>query len=175
METTMFTFSMQPHPTYVPITDYVDYEVSDFGQVRKKLQSGTYRYLTNWLNDKHFVATLHKDGAAKNFYVHRLVLQQHGPEQPADMPLALHLDDNPANNEISNIVWGSKRTNAQMAVKNGKLCPHSMKMFLTPQQAQIVRDMFASGKFSMRDIAKEMGCSRWTVSNIVHNRINRLR
>lgn len=171
----MITFSMNPQPTYLPVDGFENYEVSDFGQVRKVLKGGGYRYLTNWQNDKHFVATLTKDGKAQNFYVHRLVIQQHGPEQPADKPLALHLDDNPENNEISNIVWGNKRTNAQMAVKNGKLCPHSMKMFLTPQEAAIVRDMFATGKHSMRDIAKEMGCSRWTVSNVIHNRVNRLR
>ena len=169
----MITFSMNPQPTYLPVDGYELYEVSDFGQVRKKLKSGGYRYLTPWVNDKHFVTTFHKDGKAKNFYLHRIVLQQHGGEQPDDMPLALHLDDDPSNNQISNLVWGSKTTNAQMAIQNGKLCPHALKTFLTRRQAEQVRDLRATGKYSMRELAKQFGCSRWTISNIVHNRFLR--
>lgn len=159
--------------TYVSIPDFDNYQVSNLGTVRKKLKNGGYRVINPWLSDSHYSVTLVNETGRKVFYIHRLVLIAFGPPMPADRPLCMHLDDNPANNCIQNLMWGDKRMNAMMAVSNGRLCPAELRVFLTREEAEAVREEYAAGK-SMQQIATLFGCSRWTISNIVHNRTARL-
>lgn len=156
--------------TYKQIPEYPRYEISDEGTVRKKLKSGNYRVINPWRGDSHYTVTLTDDfKQRKNYYIHRLVQVAFGPPQPDDMPLVCHRDDDPTHNHIDNLTWGSKQTNAQMAVANGKLCPASDRVYLTRDEAKQVKEQFAAGK-SMRQLATIFGCSRWTISNIVSNK-----
>lgn len=161
METTMIA--------YTTIAGFPDYEISHCGNVRRLLKNGSYREIKGWQNDRYTMITLSKNREKTVIYLHRLVLINFGPKQPEHLPLALHLDDDPTNNTIDNLVWGDKRMNSQMAITNGKLMDHRLKIFLTKDESdQVIRD-YASGR-SMRSIAKSLGCSRWTVSRIVHGR-----
>lgn len=55
----------------------------------------------------------------KRQYIHRLVCEAfHGPA-PEDRPLVLHWDDDPSNNQASNLRWGSKSDNMVDRVRNG--------------------------------------------------------
>jgi hypothetical protein len=156
--------------TYTEIPGYPAYEVSNVGTMRKKLSSGSYRVINPWQCGKHFMVTLTDEYKQKrSFYIHRLVQVVYGPEQPADMPLVCHRDDDPSHNHIDNLEWGNKQTNARMAVANGKLCPAIDRVYLTREEARQVREQFATGK-SMRQLATIYGCSRWTISNIVRNK-----
>ena len=50
--------------------------------------------------------------------LHRLVCEAfHGPA-PTDKPLALHWDDDPLNNDCSNLRWGSAQDNADDMKRN---------------------------------------------------------
>lgn len=156
------------------INGYSRYEVSEDGKVRKKKLAGGYRIINPWLSDNHYKIELTDDyQQRRRIYLHRLVLVTYGPEQPSDKPLALHRDDDPANNHIDNIVWGDKSDNGKMAAQNGKLRPFADHKFLTMAEAEQVRSLRSHG-LSMSRIAREFGCSRWTVANILNNKIKRL-
>lgn len=94
------------------------YQVSNTGQVRslrgwngkeyisrikilKQAQGGTVPYL--------FVG-LHKDKQIQQVNVHRLVAQTF-LDNPDNLPVVMHLDDNPLNNHVDNLKWSTQKEN----------------------------------------------------------------
>ena len=59
-----------------------------------------------------------RDGQRANRTVHSLVLEAFDRPRP-DGLWGLHRDDNPANNHINNLYWGTPPQNAQDRVRNG--------------------------------------------------------
>lgn len=112
------------------------YEVSDHGRVRSLdrtitgiLSRGhlmTYdrpfpgRILKSRLakNARHITVTLCRDGMEQTVTLHSLVLGAFVGPRPADM-WGLHWDDNPSNNRLDNLRWGTPTDNAQDAIRNG--------------------------------------------------------
>lgn len=159
--------------TYATINAFPAYEVNHDGQVRRLQKNGEYSYLSPYMVGKHFRVTLMRDNKRHFMLVHRLVLMTHGPVQPIDKPLVLHKDDNPANNTLENLVWGDKRDNSLMMVENGLMCPHSAKVFLTRAEASAIRTRYSEGD-TMNNLSDIYGASRWTIANIVYDRVQRL-
>lgn len=72
-------------------------------------------------NSGHYRAcTLYRDAKPKQFLVHLLVLETFIGPRPEKM-YGCHRDDNPDNNHVENLYWGTARQNALDAVNNG-LC-----------------------------------------------------
>jgi hypothetical protein len=151
------------------IKDFPNYQISNCGIVRRIRADGSYRLLNPFWKDRHLAVHLTNEWGSQRLYVHRLVLVTYGPSQPDHLPFALHHDDDATNNHIDNLTWGDRKMNAQMAAKNGRLTPYSQRTFLNRDEAQQVRVRYNNGS-SMIQIAKQFGCSRWTVSDIVNNR-----
>lgn len=57
------------------------------------------------------------------FRVHRLMLMAFIGAPPSPDSFGMHLDDNPANNVLENLKWGSNSENILMAIANGKKHP----------------------------------------------------
>lgn len=99
------------------------YQVSDTGQVR------------SFINNRHGVGTKShplKQQINKNGYptvclgrgnrhlVNRLVASAFIPN-PNNYPLVLHSDDNPLNNNVKNLRWGTQKHNMEDCVNRGRL------------------------------------------------------
>jgi len=105
-----------------------DYQVSDTGLVyslsRTVVRSNGRPYTVpakllkpRW-NSTHWQVILYCNGERHHRFVHRLVLESFvGP--PPDGMVGLHRDDNPHNNHVSNLYWGTMRENALDRVRNG--------------------------------------------------------
>ena len=61
-------------------------------------------------------------GEAKEPYIHRLVAKTHIPN-PDNLPIVRHLDDDPTNNSIDNLAWGTQKDNHEDCVRNGHFKP----------------------------------------------------
>lgn len=101
------------------------YQVSSKGRVRSfrlwRRDKNTYpRYLSFYTNKHgHFYVDLAKnDGTKKKCLVHRLVAEAFLPN-PEGLPYVCHKDDNPQNNELSNLYWGTAHGNHFDAWANG--------------------------------------------------------
>lgn len=116
-----------------PAPDYEDrYEVSSYGRVRRSgfytgnrwgtqswwppqpvrpTSTPPYGHRTVFLSDGK--------GNAKGIKVHRLVLRAFVGEPPLDKRNGLHRDDNPANNHLMNLYWGTHHDNSVDSVANG--------------------------------------------------------
>lgn len=106
------------------IKDFPGYQVSDKGNIRSRINNRhglgkDYHEISPCLNDKqgHKSVQLGRDNRRS---VHRLVAEAFIPN-PNNYPLVRHLDDDPSNNNVDNLAWGTQRDNMQDCVKHGRL------------------------------------------------------
>jgi hypothetical protein len=105
------------------------YEVSNHGQVRsldRRVFSGENRSRVvpgqlmklQTLNTGHLYAQLSKNGEQFKAQVHHLVLVAFDCPRPDGLN-GLHRDDDPLNNHILNLYWGTQSQNMYDKVRNG--------------------------------------------------------
>lgn len=108
------------------------YEVSDVGRVRsvnrlvkhrcdglKRLRGKMIAQRPGLKASGHLKVILYRDGKGHPLWVHRLVLEAFVGPCP-DGLMALHADDDPKNNTLSNLSWGTRSQNLLDAVRNGR-------------------------------------------------------
>ncbi|WP_044027529.1 NUMOD4 domain-containing protein [Corynebacterium glutamicum] len=111
------------------VPGYEDYyKVSNHGRVRSLDRwiptAKTIRFYSGGiiapsaLSDGHLKVRLYKDGSKKNHKIHRLVLRAFDRE-PRDGEVCRHLDGNPENNHIDNLVWGTQSENNYDQTRHG--------------------------------------------------------
>lgn len=62
---------------------------------------------------------LYRNGKKHKVTLARLVAKTYLPN-PHNYPSVLHLDDNPSNNTLSNLMWGTNRVNCEQRQQNQK-------------------------------------------------------
>lgn len=105
--------------TWCPIPGYEGrYAISDEGRVRSMDRIDAKGHLDQGVFLKpsakpsgHLRVTLSRDGVARRFWVHRLVLEAFVGARPDGMQ-ACHNDGNPSNNLWSNLRWDTASANA---------------------------------------------------------------
>lgn len=130
--------------TWKEIKDYKGYEVSNLGNVRTFKNKGIQKKETNTIpillkqrqiithcGKKYTRVNLCLNSTKKQYFVHRLVALAFIPN-PENKPQVNHKDNNPLNNELSNLEWctnsenqihrfklnGTKNTYGQYICKN---------------------------------------------------------
>ena len=162
------------------IIDYPDYQVSNFGRVRristasrarrwkslyvKKPQSNG-RYLTTWLYNEH---------SGKKVYIHRLVLTVFArPARPGEE--GNHGDGDRSNNRIDNLEWLTPSQNMYHAFKTGlrigKGSPGRVGELhplcrLRNGEVYLIKKLLNDGRISRSIIAKMFKLAKSTISKI---------
>lgn len=106
-------------------------------------------------------------GKKKLIQTHRLIWQSFNGPIPPGM-IVRHLDDNPANNALSNLVLGTHKDNAKDAARNGVLRTgekHGMHK-LTADAVRSIRERAAAGE-SETALAMEHGVWQGTISAVL--------
>lgn len=106
------------------IKGFPGYQVSKHGEVRSYINN---RYGPS-LKDPRLLKSIKTRrgydtvclGRGNRKLVHRLVAEAFIPN-PDDLPIVRHLDDDPSNNLIDNLAWGTQTDNMQDCVKHGRL------------------------------------------------------
>ena len=100
---------------------YVDgapeYMVSDYGRVWSKKSK---KILKVKPMDKHghMGVSLFVDGKPRYEYIHRVMAKAFVPNTNND-PIVRHLNDNPKDNFIENLQWGTQKDNIKDCINNG--------------------------------------------------------
>lgn len=91
--------------------------VSDHGRFYNTV---TKRFLkpTHGDGHGHLAVKLSANGTHRQGYAHRLIAQAFIPNEN-NYSIVRHLDDDPSNNEIENLAWGTQKDNHADAVRNG--------------------------------------------------------
>ena len=98
------------------------YEVSDAGRIRSKRRSGSSGGVLRPMvrPDGRMRVALSKNGVVTDFLLHRVVLEAFRGPCPEGME-ACHSDDDPSNNNLSNLRWDTHANNVNDRRRNGKM------------------------------------------------------
>jgi hypothetical protein len=170
-----------------PVVGYEGlYEVSDCGSVRRvnrtlksahssgcvyirRLGCRTLRPALN--NMGYSRIALRKDGKRRFYTVHTLVLEAFVGPRPNGM-VCCHGDDNPSNNNVSNLRWDTQRANISDMVNRGRSCKgrhynegeDHCRATITEDNVRQIR--MARGKVSNRELSSQFGISSNQVCKI---------
>lgn len=105
------------------IDGYRGYQVSNFGRVRSFANNRhglcEEHHMLNPVKGKNGRYTVCL-GRGNRYLVSRLVATAFIPN-PSNLPIVRHMDDDPLNNHVSNLAWGTQMDNMQDCVKHGRL------------------------------------------------------
>ena len=140
-----------------------NYEFSTDGRVRRWGRwRGKYIHLKPCRNgDGHLTVEIPSYGKV---YVHSAILEIFVCPRPAGLQ-ALHIDDDPSNNRLGNLCWGTQAQNMAHAIANGL----RTGVVLDADMVREMRAEYAAGK-SQVQIARERGLKRCTVRDAVNGR-----
>lgn len=164
------------------------YEVSDRGRVRSIDRVHTYERIDQYsgrvltivrrhrgrilrpatnANDGHMSVVLGRAAGSKG--IHTLVLRAFvGP--PPEGHECCHRDDDPSNNKLSNLRWGTRSDNLHDAVRNGKkpVGERHAGSKLTTAIVKKIRPLF--GRITYVELGRRYGVSDSTIRQIKDGR-----
>lgn len=142
--------------TWRPIPEWEGYyEVSDHGMIRSVdrvvPRAGTSgqrvrgRVMKLWANDAGYLYVMgRKRGKSKRIWVHRSVLEAFVGSRPEGL-VCMHLNNDPADNRMENLRWGTQQENIIQSVSEGRQantkkthCPRGHKLALPNLNAYIL-------------------------------------
>lgn len=168
---------------YRPVPGFPGYEVGDDGSVwsyktnnplrsrstPRLLRQATVRGQRGpryFLKPYKLATMMSPDGRQRTIQVGRIVLSAFVGPCPPGMETR-HLDNNPENNRLTNLCWGTKQENGQDKRNAGNAKGHrNGRAKLTDEQVGTIFELYAAGH-KQAAIAEEMGVSQTLVSLIL--------
>ena len=93
---------------------YENYEISNFGNCRRKLKNGSYKNINGCINNRGYrYFQVRRDNKRLNFLFHQLVAKCFIGDRPIDGTDIDHIDRNKLNNNASNLRYVSRSENLQ--------------------------------------------------------------
>lgn len=124
-------------------------------EIKGKVNSAGYRQIILY------------DEESKRHYVlvHRLVAQNFIPN-PYGYRVVNHKDGNKLNNYVSNLEWCSDKVNQLHARDVLKVYDNKLNF----EKAQKIRELYASGNYSIRELSEMFGTGKTIISYVIHNK-----
>lgn len=149
------------------IPNHDGYYASEDGQLLSMKKQEPFILTPMASKDGHLYVYMYDEGESKKVWVHRAVLSAFCGKEEKDL-ICRHLDDDPSNNHINNLVWGTRQQNADDRKKN-KGYPKGEKSSsakLDHVRVMEIRNRYAEGE-SSADLSIEYGISKNSVLKVV--------
>lgn len=148
------------------VPGYADYEISDKGRLKSHRRGESRILKPIYKSEGHSYVFLYGEpGKSEKIYIHRAVLSAfRGLPQPNQE--SRHLDGDPRNNHLDNLVWGTRQENVNDRRRHGRMpIPHESKFTkLKPENIPPIREL--QGQSSSRRVAATFGTSHTTILKI---------
>lgn len=158
------------------VVSFPAYSVSSFGRVRRddiirggggstRIPSGVLA--TRPLPLGHLQVTLSMNNKPRTFLVHRLVAEAFLPPPEATKDCVCHKDDDPSNNDPSNLFWGDRVDNSDDKVSKQRQArgERITSAKLTADLVAEIRERVGRGE-DQYDLAATFGVSQSNISMI---------
>lgn len=157
---------------FIRDAEYPDYWISNKGRVWSSV-SRKFNYGSPCNKMGHIDLSLHTPNGRKHKYLHQMIGQAFIPN-PKGLPLIRHLDDNPSNNDVDNLAWGTPLDNTQDCIR------HSRFRYLTNEDREIamrkrrdpviavcLRDKSEREFESQQEASRILGVSQTAISGVI--------
>jgi len=156
------------------ILDCDGYFISNYGRVYSVKSN---RFIAGTIIGNGYVdfSLKDKNNNRVHKYLHRLLAEYFKPNHEC-FPMVRHLDDNPSNNDLDNLAWGTQSDNMQDAIRNGSFRRLSDD---DRERAMQKRRMRVTGISpnneihifpSQQEAARSIGISQTTISDYIRGR-----
>lgn len=155
------------------------YEVSNLGRVRRakiggrNTRIGRVKKLTVGKKSGYVYVGLYAEGEHKLFQVHQLVALAFLGPCPEGKEVN-HKDTNKQNNGCTNLEYVTKKENSEHAKRFGLLRPsfgsRNGASRLTEGKVKEIKNLYSTGKYMQKDLAKKFGVSTWPIWAIVNGK-----
>lgn len=154
------------------------YEVSNHGRIRSYKRGGTKvsdrPRLLNPSRHPHGYPTLtlsHNNIPDKRL-IHRLVAKLFIGDSPTDKPFVCHKDDNPENNHIDNLYWGSQKDNKRDQERNGNTAKGERcgRSKLSKEDVLDIRNANNLGCFTQQELADAFMTTQTNIYKIANRK-----
>lgn len=150
------------------------YQVSDKGRVKSLNYNHTAKeglLRPGLIGSGYYAVVLSNNGARRTIRVHRLVANAFLPN-PNYLPQINHKDENPLNNEASNLEWCDQLYNNNYGSHNLKVSKGELNH---PKKSKKVGQFTKDGSFiatypSLMEASRKTGIRVGQISNCCHNR-----
>lgn len=151
-----------------PIPSWPEYEVSSIGRVRRVVAgqgAKAGRVLKPWISVGYQYVALWRANKQTRVAVHRLVALTFLPAPADDQTQVAHCDGDRLNNLPTNLRWASPTENAADRAEHGTGAAGEANPMALLSEDQ-AREIKARTSSADRDVAREFGVCRQTVSDI---------
>lgn|SRR5699024_7690809 len=158
------------------------YQVSNLGRVKSldrpvKYSDGVIRrhkgrILKGDISARGYIRVLLcSDDTSERFLVHRLILSTFTGIYPEDKQVN-HIDGNPRNNHLDNLEWCTPSENTIHALENNLRVVGDRHHYskLTEKDVRDIRNIYAKGGTTHRNLAKEYNVHRRTIERVINKR-----
>lgn len=150
---------------WLPVDRFPAYWVSTLGRV---YSTRTRKFLKPQMDSSgHFQVRLSNERESKLVFVHRLMAEAF-IVNPEGCPVVRHLDDDPSNNELYNLAWGTQRDNAEDSIRN-----KSREDYYIPVVATFIPNGRQFYFASQHEAARVLGVSQGSIANVLSGRCHR--
>lgn len=158
------------------ITDYIGYQVSNYGRVRSFVNNrhglcDEWHLLTPQINHNGYLTVCL--GRGNRHLVSRLVATAF-ILNPNNLPIVRHMDDNPLNNHVENLAWGTQTDNMQDCVRHGRLVGNTKPAIEATKKKVVAKtlDGLRTIEFSsMNEAARTLGLWPQHISSVVAGKL----
>lgn len=141
------------------IPGYPGYYATVEGDILKKRGKSFFKLTPSKVhNDYYTVKIVHR------VKVHRLVALTFIPN-PNNYPIVCHKDNNPSNNHVNNLYWGTQSQNMQQMVREGR----QRKSKIIDYKPEVL--LLHLHGFSTTEIVNSIGISKTSVNRIIKGKI----
>lgn len=104
------------------VKKFPDYKVSNYGDIIS-YKNSTPRKMVTWTNQHghEYTRLVDRRGKKKTVLIHRTVADEFIPKTDSKYDVVRHLDDNPHNNHVNNLAWGTQKDNINDMRLNGNM------------------------------------------------------
>lgn len=149
------------------VEGFSKYLISNTGRVKNIVKLRDLRFYN--CNGYSKIELINDNSKDKKVFVHRLVALNFIPN-PSNKPQVNHIDGDKNNNNIENLEWCTASENMRHAFKEGLSVSlkgensHNSKM--TDEKVILLREMYDSGEFLLKELAEEFNISITVTWNI---------
>lgn len=141
------------------IPGYPGYYATVEGDILKKRGNSFFKLTPSKVHNGYYTVKI-----VHRIKVHRLVALTFIPN-PKDYPIVCHKDNNPCNNHMDNLYWGTQSHNMQQMVRDGR----QRKSKIANYKTEVL--LLHSQGFSVSEIAESVAISKTSVNRIIKGKI----